>query len=91
MAVAFSLLPLFQVGESVGYQVGQGGGRCGGSDIMLMTDAALIKAAQRDPLLSQVSVLMIDEAHERSLKTDLVLGLARLIRSRYVSPFLVLT
>lgn len=70
-----------QLGESVGYQVG-GGSRVPGSRIMLMTDAALVKAAQQDPVLSQVSVLMIDEAHERSLNTDLVLGLAKIIREK---------
>jgi hypothetical protein len=72
------------VGNSVGYVVG-GGKRVEGSLIALMTDAALVNAAQRDPDLRAVSVLIIDEAHERSLNTDIVLGIARLIRERSVS------
>ena len=58
-----------------------GGGRpIEGKKIMLMTDAALVRMAQDDRLLSKVSVLIIDEAHERSLNTDLVLGIAKQIR-----------
>eukprot|EP01050_Picozoa_sp_SAG11_P004079 SAG11_NODE_251_length_11596_cov_5.592763_5_plen_71_part_00 len=45
-----------------------------------MTDASLISMAQHDSLLSEVSVLLVDEAHERSLNTDIVLGIARQIR-----------
>jgi HrpA-like RNA helicase len=43
---------------------------------MLMTDAALLRMLHDDPTLSQVSTLMIDEAHERNLNTDIVLGVA---------------
>lgn len=51
-----------------------------------MTDAALVKASSSEPDLSGVSVLIIDEAHERSLNTDLVLGIAKLVRQKCVSP-----
>ena len=46
-----------------------------------MTDAALISKAQKNPNLEGVSVLIVDEAHERSLNTDIVLGIARRIRA----------
>lgn len=52
-----------------------------GSRIIFMTDAALVRLVQKDPLLVGVSVLIIDEAHERSLNTDLVLGIAKQLAS----------
>lgn len=68
-------------GNSVGYAVGAT--HVAGRRIMLMTDAQLIRQLRKDPLLSNVSVLMIDEAHERSLATDTVIGVAkRLLQQR---------
>eukprot|EP01043_Picozoa_sp_COSAG02_P034945 COSAG02_NODE_2473_length_8740_cov_335.972688_1_plen_2244_part_00 len=69
-------------GTNVGENVGNAAGRrtTQGTRIMLMTDASFISMAQRDTLLSKLSVLIIDEAHERSLNTDIVLGIARRVR-----------
>ena len=39
-----------------------------------MTDGILLRELQEDFLLRKYSVLIIDEAHERSLNTDLLLG-----------------
>ena len=47
--------------------------------IKYMTDGLLFREAMFDPLLSRYSVIMIDEAHERSLYTDLLLGLLKKI------------
>eukprot|EP01122_Echinamoeba_exundans_P000205 TRINITY_DN10180_c0_g1_i1.p1 TRINITY_DN10180_c0_g1~~TRINITY_DN10180_c0_g1_i1.p1 ORF type:complete len:914 (+),score=96.79 TRINITY_DN10180_c0_g1_i1:460-3201(+) len=77
-----------KVGNNVGYQIGRGKSEKG-KRIMLMTDASLVNAAQRDPLLSDISVLIIDEAHERSLNTDIVIGIAKMIRSRRPDDFYV--
>lgn len=52
-----------------------------------MTDAALVRMVQHDPLLQGVSVLVVDEAHERSLNTDLVLGIAKQIRGARPDDF----
>ena len=41
-----------------------------------MTDGILLRELQSDFLLSAYSCLIIDEAHERSLNTDLILGAA---------------
>lgn len=45
--------------------------------IKIMTDGILLQEMKLDPYLSKYSVLMIDEAHERSLNIDFVLGLVK--------------
>ncbi len=45
--------------------------------IKIMTDGILLMEAKNDPLLSAYSVILIDEAHERSLNIDFVLGLLK--------------
>jgi len=47
------------------------------SKIKIMTDGILLQEMKLDPLLSQYTVLMVDEAHERSLNIDFVLGLLK--------------
>lgn len=47
--------------------------------IKILTDGMLLQELKTDPLLSQYSIIMIDEAHERSLNIDLILGLLKRI------------
>jgi HrpA-like RNA helicase len=73
------------VGANVGYAVGGSG--TPGRKIMFVTDAELIKMARNDATLSHISTLMIDEAHERSLYTDIVLGIAKTVQAKRPNDF----
>ncbi|KAH8117149.1 P-loop containing nucleoside triphosphate hydrolase protein [Phellopilus nigrolimitatus] len=50
--------------------------------VLYMTDGILFRETQLDPLLSRYSVIMIDEAHERNVYTDLIIGILRKIRRK---------
>ena len=51
--------------------------------IKIMTDGILLQEMKLDPYLSKYGVIMVDEAHERSLNIDFVLGLLkRVLESR---------
>jgi len=50
--------------------------------LKFLTDGLLIREMMSDPLLSRYSVVMLDEAHERSLCTDVVIGLLKKIQRR---------
>ncbi|MEP6607661.1 MAG: ATP-dependent RNA helicase HrpA [Burkholderiaceae bacterium] len=64
-------------GEIVGYKVRFGDHTRPGASIKLMTDGILLAETQSDPLLRAYDTLIIDEAHERSLNIDFLLGYIR--------------
>lgn len=63
-----------ELGSSVGYQVRFTAHTQTNTHIKLMTDGILLAEIQHDPLLRQYDTLIIDEAHERSLNIDFLLG-----------------
>ncbi len=61
-------------GEIVGYKVRFNDTLSAGASVKLMTDGILLAETQSDPLLRAYDTLIIDEAHERSLNIDFLLG-----------------
>src|ERR1700760_2175266 len=65
------------LGEAVGYQVRFTDVSADGTLVKLMTDGILLNELARDRDLRRYDTLIIDEAHERSLNIDFILGYLR--------------
>jgi ATP-dependent helicase HrpA len=70
------------LGEHVGFKVRFQDRLSAGASVKLMTDGILLAETQTDPLLNAYDTLIIDEAHERSLNIDFLLGYLRQILPR---------
>ncbi len=71
------------LGDVVGYQVRFTDRTSASSRVKLMTDGILLAELQRDRMLTKYDTIIIDEAHERSLNIDFLLGyLKRLLPKR---------
>ncbi|MEQ6437056.1 ATP-dependent RNA helicase HrpA [Comamonas sp. w2-DMI] len=70
------------LGEVVGYKVRFQDTLQKGASVKLMTDGILLAETQTDPLLRAYDTLIIDEAHERSLNIDFLLGYIKQILPR---------
>ncbi len=62
------------LGKSVGYKIRFNDKTHADSLVKLMTDGILLAESQNDPYLSQYDTIIIDEAHERSLNIDFLIG-----------------
>src|SRR5690554_7007522 len=71
-----------EIGDWVGYQIRFSDRTSHQTAIKLMTDGILLAESQRDPLLRQYDTIIIDEAHERSLNIDFLLGFLKQLLGR---------
>ncbi|KAM3581319.1 hypothetical protein VKS41_006147 [Umbelopsis sp. WA50703] len=71
-----------KLGDKVGYTIRFEDVTSDNTRIKYMTDGMLFRETLIDPLLKDYSVIMIDEAHERSLYTDILLGVLKKIQKR---------
>ncbi|KAA1419119.1 ATP-dependent RNA helicase HrpA [Nocardioides humilatus] len=80
-----------ELGELVGYQVRFTDRTSKASRIKLMTDGILLAELQRDRMLRRYDTIIIDEAHERSLNIDFLLGYLRQLLPKRPDLKLIIT
>lgn len=67
-----------QLGKEVGYSIRfEDMTEPGTTFLKYMTDGMLLREAMNDPTLSRYSTIILDEAHERTLATDILMGLLK--------------
>ncbi|PKM13519.1 MAG: ATP-dependent RNA helicase HrpA [Gammaproteobacteria bacterium HGW-Gammaproteobacteria-3] len=79
------------IGQSVGYKVRFYDKTHAQSLVKLMTDGILLAESQNDPYLTQYDTIIIDEAHERSLNIDFLLGYMRWLLPKRPDLKLIIT
>ncbi|KAJ3699110.1 hypothetical protein LUZ61_002815 [Rhynchospora tenuis] len=66
-----------ELGQKVGYSIRFDDMTTAATRIKYMTDGLLVREALLDPHLSKYSIIIVDEAHERTVHTDVLLGLLK--------------
>lgn len=79
------------LGEEVGFTIRFEDCTSKNTYIKYMTDGMLLREALIDPDLNDYSVVMLDEAHERNLNTDILFGLLKKVVSRRKDFTLIVT
>lgn len=82
--VAFELN--VQLGDEVGYSIRFEDRTSDRTRIKYLTDGCLLRECLSDAELKKYSVIILDEAHERSLNTDILLGLLKRLAGRKFPP-----
>jgi ATP-dependent helicase HrpA len=65
------------LGKSVGYKIRFKDKTSPNAFIKIMTDGILLAETQNDPYLTEYDTIIVDEAHERSLNIDFILGILK--------------
>ncbi|XP_062162694.1 pre-mRNA-splicing factor ATP-dependent RNA helicase DEAH10 [Alnus glutinosa] len=76
-----------ELGQRVGYSIRFEDVTSGSTRIKYMTDGLLLREALLDPYLSRYSVIIVDEAHERTVHTDVLLGLLKNVQKARSKSF----
>lgn len=71
-----------ELGQKVGYSIRFEDMTSISTRIKYMTDGLLLREALLDPYLSRYSVIVVDEAHERTVQTDVLLGLLKAVQKK---------
>lgn len=79
------------LGEHVGFKVRFNDTLQKGASVKLMTDGILLAETQTDPLLRNYDTIIIDEAHERSLNIDFLLGYLKQLLPRRPDLKIIIT
>ena len=66
-----------ELGQLVGYKMRFDDCTSANTKIKIMTDGILLEELRSDPMLLKYSIIIVDEAHERSLNIDFILGLLK--------------
>ena len=80
-----------KVGDAVGFKIRFSDQVSDRTYIKLMTDGILLAEIQNDPWLNQYDTLIIDEAHERSLNIDFLMGYLKRLLARRKDLKLIIT
>ncbi|MES1983198.1 MAG: ATP-dependent RNA helicase HrpA [Pseudomonadota bacterium] len=80
-----------ELGGLVGYKIRFNDKVSAGTCVKLMTDGILLAEIQSDPLLKKYDTIILDEAHERSLNIDFLLGYFRQLLPRRPDLKLIIT
>lgn len=80
-----------EIGEEVGFHVRFTGEVSRKTKLKVMTDGILLAEIKRDKLLKKYSAIIIDEAHERSLNIDFLLGYLKQIMPRRPELKIIIT
>ena len=70
------------LGQEVGYTIRFEDKTSQRTLLKYMTDGMLLREAMTDPMLSRYGVVILDEAHERTLSTDILFGLIKEVMVR---------
>lgn len=70
------------LGEEVGYNIRFENKTCNSTILKYMTDGMLLREAMEDHDLKRYSTIILDEAHERTLATDILMGLLKQVTLR---------